>query len=314
MGIGTILLKEIKKHDNILIFRHAFPDGDALGSQWGLFKWIKLNFPSKNVWCVGENAPGNLGKIFPKSHDVEDTIMENSLGIVCDTANTERIDTDLWTQCTNTLKIDHHPDEDRYADDQILYQSYSSTSEILAKVFIEFEKNYDYDDEIAKFLFLGIATDTGRFLFSNTTPQTLEIVSKLSQKDFDRTKVLNKLYVKNPQEIKFWAHIQTEMVLDQKPLVYAIMKKGIEKDFDLDYGLVSSSVHALKNIEGYPYSLFASWDETSKVWKVSLRSRKNPIVNIARKYKGGGHDLASGIKVKTRKEILEIINDLSKLK
>ncbi len=314
MGLGTILLKEIKKHDNILIFRHAFPDGDALGSQWGLFKWIKLNFPSKNVWCIGENAPGNLGRIFPKTHNIDDIIVENSLGIVCDTANTERIDTDLWTQCTNTLKIDHHPDEDQYADDQILQQNFSSTSEILAKVFIDFKNNYEYDDEIAKFLFLGIATDTGRFLFSNTTSQTLEIVSKLSQKDFDRNKVLNELYVKNPKEVKLWAHIQTEMVLDKKPVVYAILKKGIEEEFGLEYALISSSVHALKDIEGYPYYLFASWDQVAKVWKVSLRSRKHSIVNIARKHKGGGHELASGVKVKTEKEIFEIIDDLSKLK
>ena len=49
------ILNQIKKHDDIVIFRHIMPDFDALGSQFGLYTWLKDNFPQKSIHVVGDN-------------------------------------------------------------------------------------------------------------------------------------------------------------------------------------------------------------------------------------------------------------------
>ena len=263
-----------------------------------------------------ENAAGSLGNIFPKSHKEKEINWENSISIILDTANTERIDSDLWIDAQKTFKIDHHPEVDDYAIEQIVSTIYSSTCEIIADIILNQRKlsKYKLDGNVAKFLYLGIATDTGRFLFSNTSDNTLAIVSELSKEKFNRQKLLNTLYEKTSAEVKYSAYVQSVMKLDKPPVVYAIMEKGIEKEYKIEYSLAASNVYSLKNIKGYPYQVYATYDEIKELWKVSLRSRKQPIVEIAQKYNGGGHPQASGAKVKTLKEVKEIINEVAQLK
>jgi phosphoesterase RecJ-like protein len=142
----------------------------------------------------------------------------------------------------------------------------------------------------------------------------LKIVSILAAEKFNRNTLLENLYEQTKEEVKFKAYAQGEMKLDKPPVAYAIMEKGIESKFDLPYELVSGCVYVLKNIKDYPYQVFASYDLKRELYKVSLRSRSKPINPIAKKFGGGGHDFASGIKVKTIEEVKAIIDEVEKLK
>ena len=50
------ILQEIENADTIIIFRHIKPDGDAIGSQYGLKYILKENYPEKKIYCLGENS------------------------------------------------------------------------------------------------------------------------------------------------------------------------------------------------------------------------------------------------------------------
>ena len=48
-------------------------------------------------------------------------------------------------------------------------------------------------DKAARLLYAGIVGDTGRFLFNNTTPHTLQVAAELIKKDFDPTAINNRM-------------------------------------------------------------------------------------------------------------------------
>ena len=84
------LLQHIQNAQIITIFRHTNPDCDAVGAQFGLKNWIQDNWPEKKVYALGYDHP-NQG-VWPESDSVEDEVIAQSLAIVVDTANRERVD------------------------------------------------------------------------------------------------------------------------------------------------------------------------------------------------------------------------------
>lgn len=108
------ILGAIKEFDTIIIHRHVRPDPDALGSQGGLSTILQESFPEKNIYTVGYNEPSLA--YLRVMDDIEDSVYENALVIVCDTANQERVDDQRYTKGKMLIKIDHHPNEDPYGD------------------------------------------------------------------------------------------------------------------------------------------------------------------------------------------------------
>ena len=90
MEICHQLLEQIKKYDTIIIHRHMRADPDALGSQVGLKELLQYNFPDKKIKVVGYDLPTLTW--LAKMDEVEDQEFEGALAIICDTANTARID------------------------------------------------------------------------------------------------------------------------------------------------------------------------------------------------------------------------------
>nr|WP_272873044.1 DHH family phosphoesterase [Mycoplasma phocoeninasale] len=117
-----IALKAIQEHDNIFIFHHIRPDGDCLGSQFGLRELIKTNFPEKNVFVLGDN--NNIFSFmtwdFDKFEDIDKKYFENSLVVVVDANSSNRIqfaNIILEKNFTHLLRIDHHPNDPDIAYD-----------------------------------------------------------------------------------------------------------------------------------------------------------------------------------------------------
>ena len=119
----------IEQASTIIIHRHERPDPDALGSQFGLQRVLQNRFPDKKIKAVGEMAASLsfMGEL----DSVDATEYQQALVIVLDTANQGRIDGAEALNGQHTIKIDHHPDEDPYADVQIVDTTVSSTSELL---------------------------------------------------------------------------------------------------------------------------------------------------------------------------------------
>ena len=189
------IMKEIESTDKVIIHRHVRPDPDAYGSQLGLKYYLKLKFPDKEIYAVGE-AEESLNFI-GTFDQIEDETYQDALVIVCDTANAPRIDDQRYALGARVLKIDHHPAVDQYGEINLVNTNASSTSEIIYDMILHFNDESIINADVARVLYLGIVGDTGRFLFNNTTQHTMEIAGRLIGFPFDHNAELNKMSEKD---------------------------------------------------------------------------------------------------------------------
>ncbi len=304
------VLAEIKKSKSIVIFRHENPDGDALGSAFGLKEFINLNFPEIKVY-VSNKEKATLNKIFPLGDEITKKIIKKSLVIVVDTANTLRISGDDWDKCLKIVKIDHHPNKEPFGDLQLVDPKMSSTAEIITN-FITLDPKFKISKNLSKYLFTGIVTDTGSFRFSSVTANTFAMASILLRDNFKVNKVHEQLFVKSEAQTRYNGYV-LENYKVASSVAYFIAPKNIEDKFHVDYGYVSSAVWMLMGAKDVKYGIYSTWDKVNKVYKVSLRSKSKPINKIAEHFNGGGHAQASGLKLKNKRQFKLVLDELKKL-
>ncbi|AJC49587.1 DHH family phosphoesterase [Mesomycoplasma flocculare] len=306
----TKIIENIEKHSNIFIFHHIRPDGDCLGAQQGLGFAILKRFPKKRVFFVGdnENIFSFLNFHFDNVNLIKDVFFENSLAITVDTADIKRIqnlDFFLNSNFKTRVKIDHHPDilESIY-NEKWIDPTFSATSEMIG--FLLKEENWEIDEEISQFIYLGILTDSGRFSFSSTSSRTFAVASFLLKANFNFTKLNWFLSKKSEEEVAFYAYVLANYKKKNKVLWYFVSKEQ-QNMFKLRQDQFSA-VNVLANIGDARIWLFLIENDN----EIRVRIRSNgPIINkIAREYGGGGHNHAAGINLVKMGKIWETINEI----
>lgn len=301
------IYNKIKKYKNIVIARHIGPDPDAIASQIALRDSIRLTFPSKNVYAVGVGVAkfrkyGDLDKLGDISH-------EDALLIVVDVPNIARIDGVNFSDFKEVIKIDHHPFEDRMGSLEIVDEKASSASEIIAKLI--FNTKLKMNTKIAGNLFLGIASDSDRFLLPTTTPETLNIVAYLVKKyKLDLKNLYNILYERPLSEFRFQAFIALNMTITENGFGYIKISNDMIKEYNVDSGTASNLVNNFNYIKELVSWAFVSYDERQELYRVNIRSRGPVINDIASKYNGGGHKYASGARIKNSEDVDKLFAEL----
>lgn len=308
------IVKEIRKHNKIVVLRHVKPDGDALGSQFGLENFLKLNFKSKRIKSFGLDNLDYLSSCFPKITEPDKKFMKGSLVFVVDTANKERISGgEFLNLASKVIKIDHHLETDKFGDINIVDTKAASATEILTKMFFA-KRKYSVNEETALPLYIGMVTDTGRFIFPSTTSDTFFAASLLKEKI--RDKKINDFYqtlsFSTEGMIRIKGKIMSEYTLSGKAAYY-IAEKNFHEEFGVEYGYSSSLVNTITQANETKYALYSTWDNNNKVWATSLRSKDKPVNSICEKFGGGGHKLACGVKVVDKTDLTKMIDLLKKL-
>ena len=302
------IIDTIEQYEKIIIHRHVRPDPDAYGSQMGLKALIEKNYPTKQVLAAGEHdiLLGYLGE----PDTVTEADYEGALVIVTDTANTDRIDSQLYNTGAFLLKIDHHPNEDPYGDKLWVNTDASSCSEMVYSIFEEGQANYGWEmsPEAARFLFAGIVGDTGRFMFQSTTEKTFEAASALIKQPFDRTALFAGMYEVERKILHLQGYIYQNFTIDENGAAYIKLTKEILEEFDVTVSETSQLVGSLGDVKGIcAWIIFIEEDDQIRV---RLRS-KGPVINtLAMQHNGGGHPLASGASAYSWDEVDEIIGKL----
>ncbi|WP_179104440.1 DHH family phosphoesterase [Virgibacillus proomii] len=301
------ILESIKNYDTIIIHRHVRPDPDAIGSQVGLKEIIRLSFPEKKVFAVGADEP-SLTFLAQMDH-VSDEQYQNALVIICDTANTSRICDQRYNLGKQLIKIDHHPNVDAYGDIQWVDTSASSTSEMIYDFYLQ-TKEYGLtcNDAAARLLYAGIVGDTGRFLYPSTTKKTFVLAAELVTYRFDRSKLYDGMYSISDKLAKLKGYIYQNFNLWDGGLAFVKLTKSILEEFEIKPTETGQLVSILGDIEGIV--AWVVFIEEEEQIRVRLRSKGPTINELAAKYNGGGHPLASGATVTTWEEADEVINDL----
>lgn len=298
--------KMIKKYNNIVIARHIGADPDALGSQLALREMIKNMYPNKKVLAIGN--PSSRFK-FMGTLDRVDDITEPTLLIVLDTPDIKRIDGAILDDYDYVIKIDHHPVVDDFANLSIVMEDASSTAQILLELF--FANRFKITESIARLLYLGVISDTDRFLHDYTSVKTFALVTKLLEEtNIDFTSLYAPLYMRPLAEIRFQGYIYQNMEITENGLAYIKITDDLLKEYGVDSASAGNMINDLKFVNEIITWAFFTEDKKSNLIRVNIRSRGPYINEIASKYNGGGHKYASGARLTSPKQIDDLIEDL----
>ncbi len=304
-----------KNSGSICILPHVSADGDAIGSSLAL--GLALKRLNKPVTIVTEESipsifdflnPKQLIEVFESATDNFDAVL------AIDTGDLLRLGSRLkiFENAKVTINIDHHTTNTMFASYNLVETDAAATGEIVFKL-IE-QLGVEIDNQISTCLYVALATDTGGFRFSNTTPVTHQIaadlirrganVSDISQRVFDTTTM---------QKVKLMGiAINSLRLIEGGRIAYIsltdeMMKQVGARDEDCD-GIVNIG----RNIDGVEVSVFFKQRENGEI-KVNFRSKSYVDVSmIANIYSGGGHRMAAGCTIaggleQVREDVLDRI-------
>src|SRR5690554_3615476 len=267
------ILKKIKKYQRIIIYGHVRPDGDCYGAQFGLQNIIKNAFPEKDVFVTGETSDfvsfvGTPDIIVGES-TLEDSFYEDSLSIVVDTANKDRISNPKYSLGKEIIKIDHHIPVDEYGDIQWVDTSFPSCAQMIAYMSTQV-KDFEITKPGAVAMYTGILTDTGRFKYRGVSELTHQMAGLLLTRGADVEEIDHALSIETLDMIRFKGFMYQNFETTEKGFVYFKISEETRKQFNLTYEEASSVVNMLSGIEGYP--VWAIFIQDGENIRVRLRS------------------------------------------
>ena len=300
------IFKEIKKYDSIVIARHIGVDPDAMASQVGLRDAILNTFPEKKVYAVGTGGGKftYLGKL-----DHFDGDYSKSLLIILDTPDRKRIDCSDIENFAYRIKIDHHPFMEEFCDLELVDDKASSACELVIRMI--YDTKLEATKKVMETLYLGLVSDTNRFMFSNSTSTTFEMVSKIIRDyDLNVASLYEPLYMRPLSEVRLFGYMSEAMKVTENGVGYMKISDDILKKYEVDVASSGNMINNFNYIEEVLVWLAITEDTKNGIFKINIRSR-GPVVNtIAENYNGGGHKMASGARVTTLEEADNLIKEL----
>lgn len=300
MKINDEILKfkeQLNEASSIALISHLDPDGDNLGSLTALSKSL-LNLEKKVYPIEFDKIPENL-KFLPNLDLLSDNTDINIDMIIClDCANYKRLGQidELFNKAKFRINIDHHQSNEFYGDVNIVKKGYSSTCELVFDVINEV--NLPIDEEISMSLLTGISTDTGRFLYSATTADTLAKASKLVENGADMMKINELIY----QSKKFEAQLLENEILSKTEIyneyvaIGFVMTDQLNK-YNVEISDIDSVINTFRDTDKIKISVLIK-QQTENEYKVSFRSKGNIDVGlIAKNLGGGGHKNAAATRI-----------------
>ncbi|BBA22444.1 DHH family phosphoesterase [Mycoplasmopsis bovirhinis] len=311
IGNSQVAINAIEKYENIIIFHHIRPDGDCLGSQAGLAELIKTNYPNKNVYTIGDNKD-NFNFMNYHFDKLEDLNFDNSLAIVVDASSGDRIEhAEILYQKKTTarLRIDHHPNEaDIDYEYNYIDEHFVAAAEMIAQ--IAFDAKWKVSQKASGHIYLGINTDSGRFLYPDTSARTYKLIAFLMQNGFHPNEILRNLNKRNLLDIQISGQILSGFKKQGRVLYFEINQDFLDK-YQIDSLKAAVYVNELANIEDNScWALFIQMEDG----KIRGRLRSNgPLVNeVAYEFNGGGHDNAAGITLDSFDQVPKVLELLNK--
>ena len=300
----------IKKYDTIIIHRHANPDGDALGSQIGLKKIIKENFPEKTVLAVGDSSARFTFMSSGELDEVADETYNGALAIILDTSARALISDGRYVNAEKTARLDHHIFCEEIADVEVTDTSYESCCGLVAA--FAMETGLRLNSEAAKALYTGMITDSGRFKYDSTTSQTFRIAAFLMEHAFSTADIYRNLYSDEFKYIRLRAQFVMKVEFTKNNVAYIYTARDELDRYDADiFSISRGMVGVMSDIKGV--DVWVNFTETDDGVLCEIRSSVYNINPIAKKYGGGGHAKASGATLKDREEAMLLLADLDAL-
>jgi bifunctional oligoribonuclease and PAP phosphatase NrnA len=292
----------IRAHDRIVVVTHENPDGDALGSM--LATTLGLRAIGKDVvMYLAGSAPlpaeyrflamDGLVRALPA--DVGDRVL-----VAVDCANERRIgeDSSIVTNAAVVLNVDHHHDNARFGDVDLIVDEASSTAEIVRDLLRVL--GVPLTPEIAQALYVGLVTDTGRFQYTNTTPKALRLAAELVEAGANVHDVFRHVYeTVQFAKLKLLARaLERAQLFEGGRLVVSYLLKEDFAQVGAEEPYSEGIIDQLRSVEGSEMVALIREPPRSDgpARRISLRSSHDEVdvSAIAREAGGGGHRQAAG--------------------
>ena len=300
------IYKKIEEYDKILIFPHARPDGDCMGSSFGLKDIINASFPNKKVKVLGESS--DFTSFIGVPEKTEDEDFKGALGIVLDTANSDRVGEPRYKECEFLIKMDHHIEVDTYGDISYVDTGRPAVALMILDLYLEHKDQLKMTSKGAQSLYFGILTDTGRFKYEGVDGDTFRNAAALYDVGFDSRELYQYLDTREEDFLRFKGFLLQNYKKTENGVVYfKVLPEYLER-FNISLENATSLVNELGVLDGYPiWLLFAEYEEG--IVRARMRSKGPHINELANKYNGGGHKFACGANLGTWDKTDDLIKD-----
>ncbi|MCR4788701.1 MAG: bifunctional oligoribonuclease/PAP phosphatase NrnA [Lachnospiraceae bacterium] len=306
------LLKELEGCRTILITGHIRPDGDCIGSVMGTYLYLKNALKDAVIVPMIEKPASEFDFITDIADirgDFQTDISRFDAFIGLDSSSSDRYGDALrfFDDAGKRIIIDHHISNDGFGDVSVVDPKASSTCELL---FGLFEERF-IDINVAEALYVGVIHDTGVLRYSNVTPETLVVTSKLISYGFDYPRIIDETFYEKTRiqnEMLGRALVESILFMDGKCIVSKIDRETMEFYGATPHDL-EGIVNQLKYTKGVEVAIFM-YELDDQSYKVSLRSGGNvDVAKIAKFYNGGGHVRAAGFTMSG--SFHDVVNNLS---
>lgn len=308
--------RAIERYDKIVVFRHLKPDYDAQGTQMGLYTFLKDNFPAKEIHYVGDNHVSFTPRLFPETENLPNEWFTSNkfLAIICDVGDPERVADPRFKHAAYKVKIDHHPCKKEIARASMCDLDMAAAAELCASICLNW-KGKVLTKEAAYWFYVGIVGDSGRFLYSSTSPHTFAIAQALLATGIELPPLYQRMYEKNVDSLRSLAYVLGNFHVSPHGVAYYCLPKAVQEELHITPEQGKEHVNTFSNIEGINAWCSITEDPNPKdyCWRISIRSKKKDISGIAFKWEGGGHAQASGAKIKSLDQLDAFIADLDAL-
>jgi phosphoesterase RecJ-like protein len=294
------IVEELQQTGKLLVTTHENPDGDALGSLLAFDEMMRALGKDTIMFMSATN--------FPLPHEYQHLPLENVVheppvdmdertAVFLDCGNIDRMPVDfLQREGQHILNIDHHHDNTRFGTVNLVVGDASCTAEILWE--LARELGVEITRSMAEALYIALITDTGRFMYDNTTARSHVMAAELIEAGVDVAGVYRQLYQDLPfPRLKLLARsLASVRRYDDGRLTVAHLTRA---DFGETGALESDSegvVDHLRSVEGTKVAVLIRELLDRDGRKVSLRSTDGAVdvSVIARSLGGGGHRQAAG--------------------
>ncbi len=301
-----ILASALKNYQKFIVSTHINPDGDAIGSQMGLYYLLK-KFGKSVVVLNNDELPNNYRFLDPdnvihqfdlKKHGTLLTT-EDAL-IVVDTSGYERIGSvgEAARQSRiSTICIDHHLSQTKFGDVRLNDVTATSSGELVYHLCKELDVPLDF--EIARSIYAAMLTDTGSFRYPKTTSATHLIVAELLDHGVRPDKTYEEIYETNSGSALrlLGLALNSLQQFENGKLAVITVTAEMMRDARANADDIAELVNYTLRIYGVKIGVL--FKENKKDVKISLRSKGDYNVTIpVKKFGGGGHFHASGVRIK----------------
>jgi bifunctional oligoribonuclease and PAP phosphatase NrnA len=292
----------LREHDRFLVVTHENPDGDALGSL--LATTLTLRELGKDVeMYLGGSGALPREYAFMQLDGLRRSLpddLERRVLVAVDCAKADRMgpDPEPVERASLVLNIDHHHDNTRFGDVNLIVADASSTGEVLRDLIREL--GVDLTPALAEPLYIALVTDTGRFQYTNTTPKSLRLAAELVEAGADVHAVFQQVYESVEfAKLKLLARaLERARVLEGGLIIVSHLLRTDFAEVGAAEPYSEGIIDYLRAVEGAELAALIREPPRNDgpTRRVSLRASVDEldVSAIARMFGGGGHRQAAG--------------------